>query len=592
MDWHLCPVPPWVKLPAWYLLDAISKNVNEPYARLFASVITSLFLESYDSVDPNTRGKMEEMLLTWRTGSPSRRELFGIGPQLAIERTIWGSGSSGEVRSSRHSTSARRSKAPHQSSFNAAVTIISPSQVISEIEVALGQMNHALHVNPYDSQAQNHTSVLQQLRAVVQSGVSQEELRQILTQLRSMSRPSSAQSSVTPAPADEYTSSSSVHLQAASGQHSTPSVLSQPQSEQSSSSPEFFEGSSPSGPQMPPPTVTSASVPSIPTITSLVNTLIKAGVVSAPGSTSTGSKSVTPEHVKEAITDVKVNNRVDSGREQDRVYRDAILSQGIKLNSTDINRRRPDISYVYGRLPVQCKQCGVRFADSVMGKKNMQEHLDMHFKQNRKANESVGRGHSRSWFVALEDWIQNNGKGKSSAGPWRPSNIKSAATADAAKREAELRAQSVVVPPGDEAKTVDCPICKEILKSEFQEDEEEWVWKNAVDVDGRIYHATCRAEALSSTTALTAKLRLGFANNSPSRSVTPEVSSAPLSRMTPPRSSMASVPARLKSDSPKGSGGMKRKISSVDGAVGTSGNAGVGGDGPPPSKKIVISVSV
>lgn len=108
----------------------------------------------------------------------------------------------------------------------------------------------------------------------------------------------------------------------------------------------------------------------------------------------------------------------------------------------------------------------------------------------------------------------------------------------------------------------------------------------------QIYHATCRAEALSSTTALTAKLRLGFANNSPSRSVTPEVSSAPLSRMTPPRSSMASVPARLKSDSPKGSGGMKRKISSVDGAVGTSGNAGVGGDGPPPSKKIVISVSV
>lgn len=107
----------------------------------------------------------------------------------------------------------------------------------------------------------------------------------------------------------------------------------------------------------------------------------------------------------------------------------------------------------------------------------------------------------------------------------------------------------------------------------------------------QIYHATCRAEALSSTTALTAKLRLGFANNSPSRSVTPEVSSASLSRMTPPRSSMASVPARLKSDSPKGSGGMKRKIGSVDGAVGMSGNVSAEGDGPPPLKKIVISAS-
>lgn len=107
----------------------------------------------------------------------------------------------------------------------------------------------------------------------------------------------------------------------------------------------------------------------------------------------------------------------------------------------------------------------------------------------------------------------------------------------------------------------------------------------------QIYHATCRAEALSSTTALTAKLRLGFANNSPSRSVTPEVSSTPLSRMTPPRSSMASVPARLKSESPKGSGGTKRKISGVDGAVGMNGNVSAEGDCPPPLKKIVISAS-
>lgn len=64
--------------------------------------------------------------------------------------------------------------------------------------------------------------------------------------------------------------------------------------------------------------------------------------------------------------------------------------------------------------------------------------------------------------------------------------MKVAAAADAAKRDIELRAQFVVVPPGDEAKTIACPICKEPLKSEFQEDDEEWVWKNAVNVDGRV----------------------------------------------------------------------------------------------------------
>lgn len=32
----------------------------------------------------------------------------------------------------------------------------------------------------------------------------------------------------------------------------------------------------------------------------------------------------------------------------------------------------------------------------------MEDHLDMHFRQNRKANQNIGRGHSRSWFIGVE----------------------------------------------------------------------------------------------------------------------------------------------------------------------------------------------
>ena len=87
-----------MKLPSFYLLDAVSKNVYDPYARHFASVVTSLFLDSYGLVEPGVRSKMEEMLLTWRTGGPHGRELFGVGPQVAIERGIWGSGVINDVR--------------------------------------------------------------------------------------------------------------------------------------------------------------------------------------------------------------------------------------------------------------------------------------------------------------------------------------------------------------------------------------------------------------------------------------------------------------------------------------------------------------
>jgi pre-mRNA cleavage complex 2 protein Pcf11 len=79
-----------MKLPAFYLLDAMSKNVYEPYARHFAPLVIGLFLETYQQVDQATRSKMEEMLLTWRTASPTGKELFGVIPQHAIERGIWG----------------------------------------------------------------------------------------------------------------------------------------------------------------------------------------------------------------------------------------------------------------------------------------------------------------------------------------------------------------------------------------------------------------------------------------------------------------------------------------------------------------------
>ena len=49
---------------------------------------------------------------------------------------------------------------------------------------------------------------------------------------------------------------------------------------------------------------------------------------------------------------------------------------------------------------------------------------------------------------------------------------KAAAAAEEAKRWADLRAQFVIVPAGDEAKSIACPVCKETLKAEFNEDDD------------------------------------------------------------------------------------------------------------------------
>lgn len=54
--------------------------------------------------------------------------------------------------------------------------------------------------------------------------------------------------------------------------------------------------------------------------------------------------------------------------------------------------------------------------------------------------------------------------------------------------EKALRESFVVVPPGDEVKSISCPVCKETLKSEFRDEDEEWVWTNAVRVKDKVCH--------------------------------------------------------------------------------------------------------
>jgi len=201
---------------------------------------------------------------------------------------------------------------------------------------------------------------------------------------------------------------------------------------------------------------------------------------------------------------------------------------------------------LYDRLPVKCKQCERRFPDGPLGKKKLGDHLDMHFRQNRKTGQAVGRGHSRSWFISIDDFLNDvadkKGKRRETSGP----SSSLATNSEASKRDEELRASYIVVPSGDEAKSISCPVCKELLKSEFLDEEEEWVWKNAVRVKDKIYHATCHAEMAASST-LAAKLRAEGAGSS--RVMTPDITDS--NRLTPTKASvsgsvLAEVQAKLR----------------------------------------------
>lgn len=140
-----------MKLPGFYLLDAISKNVYDPYASVFSRVVTPLFMDAYFQVDNSTRGKMEEMLLTWRTAGPEHTELFGPETQDRLQMSIWGDQVSGlDVYLPAYLT-------PPLQNF------ASKAQVLSELQFTLGQMERALQANPRDRTPESHIHVLNQV---------------------------------------------------------------------------------------------------------------------------------------------------------------------------------------------------------------------------------------------------------------------------------------------------------------------------------------------------------------------------------------------------------------------------------------------
>lgn len=195
-----------------------------------------------------------------------------------------------------------------------------------------------------------------------------------------------------------------------------------------------------------------------------------------------------------------------------------------------------------------------------------------------------------------QDWIRDADGSVDSKGKGPETMIPSSEKNDI-QSDAELRSSFVVVPPGDEAKPISCPICKERIKTEFSEDDEEWIWRNAVSKDDKvrcfarslhiygtdfhrhqIYHATCHAEALSSTNILAARLRSDLVSSS--RGGTPEVNGS--ARSTPTSSMRISQsPPR----SPDSKVGTKRKVDDVESELTNNGT------GTPPTKKLAMSAS-
>ncbi|KAG8821795.1 hypothetical protein FRC19_007243 [Serendipita sp. 401] len=376
---------------------------------------------------------------------------------------------------------------------------LTSSQVQTELDVVLVQKERALQQNPYDEILPRHIQALHELRKMLPT-MDASDLTATLTRLREMARATAQPVQVPPPPMPSYPAA--------------------PPFSAASQLPYSY-------PQPVPPIPHPSHIP--------------APVVSLPPGLNTQSiisllSSITSLHSgKTAVDATSVEISASTSIEE---YEKAILQRKIKLTSDDITKTTPQVlPFLYIKDAPQCNECGMRFPAGEDGKTKLRHHLDQHFRQNTKATDNIGRGYSRSWFVGKKDWIADISEHSLNKGKRPPAVLTEKQKAEAAEAlRKELESKVIVISPGEEGKEIRCAICTEAIRVEFLEEDGDgdWVWKNAVKVDNKIYHATCHHDWSTSSYNKNRLVDKG------SRQGTPEIPSRE-----------GTTPQRLKSDSPR-----------------------------------------
>ncbi|RCH82844.1 hypothetical protein CU098_000588, partial [Rhizopus stolonifer] len=523
------------KLPVLYLIDSICKNVGGIYISYFSRNMVNVFLDAYTLTDTTVRKSFERLLQTWKNGMPGGQPVFPRHVIEPIERSIV------YIREK-----TPTSKYPH------------PPNKPSQGHKGSSNMVNSIHVNPnfvhkdqranFASNNNNNNSVrdprnrspqitetppismsnpiLSQLQSILPSTPVQQStndpVTQIISQIKAIlpTLPPAQASSI-----EQYLAqiTASPTLGAAGTAFASPSPtlpnprLSHPTSSSSPSIPTSNIVNTPTPPLLN-NTIVSTSLS--PRVAATPSASLNSNVDTADLLKSLTSMGYLSPHAPPPVAAATIEPAMTTAPVSLSPTPSLDVFGPFLLDSKDLQIPRPGaIELLYSAEPLQCKQCGFRYPKTEKGQAKMDAHLDSHFRQNRKMKERTKRGLSRSWFVTVEQWI--NGEGGELTHQQAPTflhdgmghaNPKSTEKLNQASNEDTINPDlyTVVMPNDDNRKP--CAICGERFVDFWNDDEEEWMYKNAVMVNDKIYHATCHADAIKSGTLVEADTQMQDVN--------------------------------------------------------------------------------
>ncbi|KAI9481275.1 MAG: hypothetical protein EXX96DRAFT_595146 [Benjaminiella poitrasii] len=544
---------PGQKLPVLYLIDSICKNVGGVYISHFARNIVNVFLDAYTLVDPTIRKSFERLLQTWKNGLPGGQPVFSRHVIESIERSVMYIHEKTPTSKYPHlptTNSANNKMSPSPQHMNNPSIHVNPNFIHKEQRII--NPNNPRDPRNRSPQVSEKTipplpmSPSSNLLSQLQSMLPAQNTSPIPSLINNIQSP--AISNINPLPQIIGQIKAILPTLPPAQASSIEQYLSQitavsPTVQNATAAPMANPGLSPnlaSDPRLNYPTAATSTPPSLinttlspvlPTTTSTLSSAIAAATapnLSTPSPvpanidtadllkslTSMGYLSPTPASVTTTTatsaatpnTSTPEPTTVTTTTTTTTTEGHMTLEQfgSFLLDSKDLQVARPGaIELLYSAEPLQCKQCGFRYPKTEKGQARMDAHLDSHFRQNRKMKERVKRGLSRSWFVTVDEWV--HGEGGELTSQQAPAflhdnssaNQKSTdKTSQANEETIDPNKYTVIMPDGDDRKP--CPICGERFIDFWNDEEEEWMYRNAIMMDGKIYHATCHADAVKS----------------------------------------------------------------------------------------------
>lgn len=538
--------PPKQKLYALYALDSICKNAGSPYTIYFSRNLFNLYKKTYLLVDNTTRTKMIHLFKTWMDSGDSLP-----GAPLLFERSALEKIEQFLIKAS----------ALHQKNLQSMLPTPTVPLLSKEIDKLTSLTTERLRNQPMDDKLKMKQVVLTQLKQELhREKLAPGALKQLQLQLRQIF--AQEQQVLQDMQRQQQQQEMAMQQQKQRQQQQSPTQNQSIPSNSGSFIPLF--GNNSGGGTMSSlfgSSMTSVGPPSLTGIEKshqlskvqgLYQTLESEGLLYKPPK----------ESIVSLYSKLGGDSHMASGKntsEQEAnlpplpllhgilsdckayfatVNIDILNTPNLQLSQQTIKDDNPVVGsslihLLYRAKPNKCNICGKRFGNSISEKKAQADHLDWHFRINKRikgsemvANASGNSGgatqkniQSRNWYLQDSQWISfkdeeivsttfssgiDRGAHKmTTANLEDQTQYGSSAAVDTSSRDKDkftvdegiLLKKHVVVPESAVDMSFQCPICKENVTGLYDEELGEWVWKNAMEVNNKYFHATCYYEA-------------------------------------------------------------------------------------------------